>query len=118
MLRLPNTNTNYIDFFTATSNPSQCQFPFLSQHYYLNDYQAKHIAIDGDIFAKYHVITEFQCADYCLRHILCVAFNYQFAAKPGEKACELLSAYRDKVHRLGFIYEIYHREKQRRVSTY
>lgn len=73
-------------------------------------------AMDGHVFANYKVITEFQCADYCLRHVQCVAFNYQSDGMSGEKSCELLSSYGGLVSREGFIFEIYHRKTQTEVS--
>ena len=61
-------------------------------------------AFEGHVLSRYNVTSQLQCADYCLRHISCVAYSYkEGTTNHVMRDCELYDTVESVGMRRGFI---------------
>ncbi|XP_032218832.2 uncharacterized protein LOC116601976 [Nematostella vectensis] len=86
---------------------TNCSFPQIPPEETL----IKDFKLIGEVDFLESVFTELQCADLCLRHRQCIAYNYGGKAKEDKKTCEVLSHIRSFQKSKDFSYRIFERRE-------
>lgn len=72
--------------------------------------------LHGHVMWNQSVLSEVQCEDLCLRVPGCLAYNYHYSGRKGQKSCELMNEVAVVNDTLGYCFRLFERERALKVS--